>query len=214
MPRSPPRSRAIAFRRRDAAPVRLGLTASIAAGILAPVLAELQDRIKGLELSLRQAGTDALVDQLLNSQLDAAVLVEPEKLSERLNRWPLFAERYVVLCARTHRLANLAEVPLSALEDEPLLGRDNPGCDFAAALARFSAQAGFKPRIRHTAAGEDQIQAMASAALARRAVGTAPTPVGRPGRQAAGRDHRQPLDPARDRRRPAPGPGGPRPSSS
>ncbi len=159
------KEQAIAFRRRDAAPIRLGLTASIAAGILAPVLAELQDRVKGLELSLRHAGTDALVDQLLNSQLDAAVLVEPEKLSERLNRWPLFAERYVVLCARTHRLANLAEVPLSALEDEPLLGRDNPGCDFAAALARFSAQAGFKPRIRHTAAGEDQIQAMAAAAL-------------------------------------------------
>src|SRR5258706_8356261 len=80
------KEQAIAFRRRDAAPIRLGLTASIAAGLLAPVLAELQDRVKGLELSLRHAGTDALGDQPLNSPLDAAGLVEPEKLSGHLAR--------------------------------------------------------------------------------------------------------------------------------
>src|SRR4051812_19718789 len=100
------KEQAIAFRRRDAAPIRLGLAASIAATVIGPVLAELQARIAGLELSLRHAGTDTLVEQLLGSQLDAALLVEPDKLPERLNRWPPFAERYVVLCARGHRLAN------------------------------------------------------------------------------------------------------------
>lgn len=159
------KEQAIAFRRRDAAPIRLGLATSVSAGMLASVLGELQDHIKGLELVLRQAATDALVDQLLNSQIDVAVLVEPEKLSERLNRWTLFAERYVVLCARGHRLANLAEVPLSALEDECVLGRDSPGCDFAGALDRLAAGAGFKPRFRHVGGSEDHIQTMTAASL-------------------------------------------------
>jgi DNA-binding transcriptional LysR family regulator len=159
------KEQAIAFRRRDAAPLRLGLTRSVSAHLLAPVLGEVQARIAGLELGLRHDATEALVEQLLASQLDAAVLVEPDRLSERLNRWPLFAERYVVLCARSHRLANVSEVPVSALEDECVLGRDDPGCDFARALERLSQQAGFKPRIRHTGASEDHIQTMTAAAL-------------------------------------------------
>lgn len=159
------KEQADAFKRRDAAPIRLGIGASISAEIITPVLAEMHARIKELALALHHAGTDALIDQLLNSQLDAAVLIAPEKLPERLNRWPVFTEHYVVLCARNHRLANLGEVPVSALQEETVLHRSGAGCDFAGTLDRLSAAAGFKPRIRHTGSSESHIQAMAAATL-------------------------------------------------
>ncbi|MBI3512719.1 MAG: LysR family transcriptional regulator [Proteobacteria bacterium] len=159
------KEQAAAFKRRDAAPIRLGLGASISAGVIAPVLTEMQQRIKGLELMLQHAPTDMLVEQLLNSQLDVAVLVEPEKLPERLNRWPVLTERYVVICARGHRLANHETVPVSALQDESLLSRANASCDFGRILERLAAAAGFKPQIRHTASSEDHIQTMVAASM-------------------------------------------------
>jgi DNA-binding transcriptional LysR family regulator len=159
------KEQAAAFKRRDAAPIRLGLTASISAALIAPVLTEMQARIKGLALTLRHAATDALIDQLLNSQLDVALLIEPEKLPDRLNRWPILTERYVVVCARGHRLANLDAISIDALQDECVLSRANDGCDFAQALARLAAAAGFKPTLRHTGSSEDHIWAMAATAM-------------------------------------------------
>jgi DNA-binding transcriptional LysR family regulator len=159
------KEQAAAFKRRDSAPLRLGLGASIAAAVLAPVLGEMHQRIKGLALTLKQAGTDALIDQLLDGQLDVAVLVEPDRMPDRLNRWPMFAERYVVICARGHRLANHEAVPASALEDEILLGRDGAGCDFGRTLERLAGAAGFKPRLQHTGMTEDHVQTLVAASL-------------------------------------------------
>ena len=159
------KEQAAQFKRRDAAPIRLGLGASIAAAVLAPVLGEMQQRIKGLELNLQHAPTDKLIEQLLVSQIDAAVVVEPDRLPERLNRWPIFSERYVVICARGHRLANHQAVPIGALQEESLLARANPSCDFAQTLERLAAASGFKPQLRHIASSEDHIQTMAAAGM-------------------------------------------------
>ena len=48
------------------------------------MLAELQARLAGFELALRQAPTESLFQYLLDGEIDSAVLVENARLPERL----------------------------------------------------------------------------------------------------------------------------------
>ncbi len=156
---------AAAFKRREFSPLRLGLGITISARILRPALRELEDRVKGFELSIAEGGSAELCAKMLDGDLDAVVIVEPEKLPDRLNRWPLFEDRYVVLCAAGHRLAALAEIPVAELGDESVLMRASRGCDFEQALDRLCTEAGVKPRTRHTGSSDDHIQEMVRAGL-------------------------------------------------
>jgi DNA-binding transcriptional LysR family regulator len=156
---------AAAFKRREFSPLRLGLGTTISAQILRPALRELEDRVKGFELSISEGGSAELSAKMLDGDLDALVIVEPEKLPERLNRWPLFEDRYVVLCAAEHRLAALAEIPVAELGDESVLMRASRGCDFEQALDRLCTDAGVKPKTRHTGSSDDHIQEMVRAGL-------------------------------------------------
>ena len=95
-------------------------------------------------------------------ELDSAVLVEPAKPPERLQRWRLFADRYVVLIPLGHPLAEFHEIPLQALAAESLIGRKPPS-DIESALDRLSAGRG--PQPRHCCASEDQLRQMVAAGL-------------------------------------------------
>jgi LysR family hydrogen peroxide-inducible transcriptional activator len=156
---------AAAFERREFSPLRLGLGMTISAQILRSALRELEDRVKGFELSIAEGGSAELCAKMLDGDLDTAVVVEPEKLPERLNRWPLFEDRYVVLCLSDHRFATLSEVPVAALGGECVLVRAGRGCDFEHALDRLCTAAGVKPRARHTGSSEGHIEEMVRAGM-------------------------------------------------
>jgi LysR family transcriptional regulator, hydrogen peroxide-inducible genes activator len=140
-------AQAAAFRRRESEPLRLGIEVSLSTHVLAPVLGELQPRIGGFELGLVEAASPDLLERLMAGELDSAVLVDPEKSPERLERWRLFHERYVVLCPEGHRLAKLAAIPLGVLAKESLILRGAPDCDLDQALLRLSAAAGIEPSV-------------------------------------------------------------------
>jgi len=158
-------AQAAAFRRRDAAPLRLGLSTTISARALTPVLHELEDRIKEFELTLVEGITDELFAKMLDGELDAAVAVEPEKLPDRINRWPLFQDRYVVLCRTGHRFSNFGEIPASALAEECVLVRTDGRSDFEDLLGRLYPAANITTQMRHRGGTEDHILHMASAGL-------------------------------------------------
>ena|SRR5579859_212696 len=156
---------ASAFRRRDFSPLRLGLGMTISAQLLRPALRELENRVKGFQLSIDEGSSAELSAKMLDGELDAGVLVEPEKMPERLNRWPLFEDRYVVLCPVEHRFAAMGEIPVAALADESVLMRAGRGHDFEQALDGLCTEAGVKPKTRHTGSSDDHIQEMVRAGL-------------------------------------------------
>jgi DNA-binding transcriptional LysR family regulator len=158
-------AQAAAFKRRDSAPLRLGLSTTVSAHLLTPVLRELEDRIDGFELTLIEGTSDELFAQMLDGGIDTAVVVEPEKLPERVNRWLLFEDRYVVLYRSGHRFSDLDEVPVSALGDECVLVRSQRGCDLESALDRLCSAAGITPRAHHRGGSEDHVQHMVGAGL-------------------------------------------------
>ena len=159
------REQAVAFRKRDSSPVRLGLDSSLSAALLTPVVAELSRAVTALDLSIQQDGTTALVDRLLDGSADAALLVDDGRIAERVHRWPLFSEGYVVLCPADHPLAKLGAVPVAALAGQTLLMRDAEGCTLRAALERICAAGGVTPRVRLAASTGEQIVEMVKAGL-------------------------------------------------
>src|SRR5262249_5709912 len=158
-------AQAAAFRRREGKPLRLGVDSTLSARILAPVLGELRSRIADFEVGLAEATSSDLPPRLMAGELDSAVLVEPDDLSERLDRWRLFRERYVVLCPEGHPLAALAAIPLDVLARQSLILRGAPDCDLDRAVMRFSAAVGVEPKLRHRCAGEHQLREMVAAGL-------------------------------------------------
>jgi DNA-binding transcriptional LysR family regulator len=159
------KTQAVAFHRREAAPLRLGLDGSVSVAVLTPVLRELGERIAGFELDMRQHSTPALFELLLGGDIDAAVVDERDKVPDRLNRWVLLRERLKVLCAPCHPLSGLAEIPLAALAEVPILQRAAPECAYRRIVEALCAAAGIEPCFRHSATSEEQLHEMARAAL-------------------------------------------------
>lgn len=159
------RDQAAAFRRREAAPLRLGLDPAVPPAVVTPALRELGLRIPGFELEMRQHSTPELFDLLLQGELDAALIDDGPKMPERLNRWPLYQDRLVVLCAPGHALAELAEIPAAALAEAPVLQRAAPACAHVRVLDTLCGLSGFQPVLRHRASNEEQLHEMARAGL-------------------------------------------------
>src|SRR5258708_23229782 len=64
---------AIAFKRREFSPLRLGLGVSISAHILRPALRELEPRLQRLELSITEGGSTQLSGQMPDDDLHSVV---------------------------------------------------------------------------------------------------------------------------------------------
>lgn len=158
-------SQAAAFRRRETSPVRIGVADGLSPQLLTPVLRELTERLKGFEFSLSEGSAEDLAEQMLADQLDTALMAESDGLPERLNRWPLFEDRYGLLCPAGHPFAKLQEVPLPTLAAEPLLLPAAAGSHARQVLERVCAAAGIAPTLRQQGATFEAVQQLVAAGL-------------------------------------------------
>ncbi|MBV9252092.1 MAG: LysR family transcriptional regulator [Acetobacteraceae bacterium] len=157
------RSVAKSLRGEEVVPLRLGLCSLVTAAALVPVLRELIARFgDALELTVAQGTSEQLIEQLLRSEIDAALLPEPELDTERLNRWPLFEDGLVVLAPPGHRFAAYETVPVTEMDSEAVLAHPDDGCALRRALQRL--RCGREaPKVRHRAShGEDIVELVAA----------------------------------------------------
>jgi len=187
------REQALAFKRRETSPLRLGLDHSIAASVLTPVLSELASRIKGFELAMRQYSSVEICRLLLEGTIDAGLVVASD-IPERLNRWPLYREGLVVVCPPTHRFATSDQVALADLAQERLLRREIADCAISAALEAACAAGGLTLQIQHSGSHEDHLHEMVKASLGVAVAGDRqPVPPGLVARKLAGLPARRVL---------------------
>jgi DNA-binding transcriptional LysR family regulator len=115
------RDTAEALRRGGRHRIRLGLVPSLALAPFMPVLAEVTRLRDGVDVRVRRGGPDDLFAGLLEDELDAAIVADGARMPDRLHRWPLFEEGFVVATAPDHPFAALASVPPGRLADTAVL---------------------------------------------------------------------------------------------
>ena len=154
-----------AFRRRETSPLRIGLEQSVPAAVLTPTLTALRRRSESIELSLRQGTQLDLCERMLAGELDVALLIDGADLHERLHRWQMFCERYVMICPPDHRFGSRDSVEPADLADELLLLSEESSCPVRRFLFDMLQSAGVRPRGQHFATSQEQIVEMVRASL-------------------------------------------------
>ena len=157
------RVEAQSFQRLEKAPLVLGVMCTIGPRRLIGFFKGLEREVPTIEVSLREGPGDYILDQMLQGNLDLALLALPT-YPERLDARPLYAERYVVGFSDRHRFAALDQVPLRALNGEDYLNRAN--CEYPEYMAALHpGTEDLDLRIRYESEREDWIQAMILAGM-------------------------------------------------
>ncbi|MET4023781.1 LysR family transcriptional regulator [Bradyrhizobium sp. S3.2.12] len=155
------RLQARSYQKKTVARLKIGLVPSVSAALITELLLELARIIPNLRVDLCEADASGLVTMLLNGEINAALVGDAVELPERIDRWPLFEERCVLVLSRKHPMARHTVIPLVDLQEVVFLER--VGCDLA---ARFK-QACFVnhpgPKVMHRSDQERYLQQMASA---------------------------------------------------
>ncbi|HEV2678605.1 MAG TPA: LysR family transcriptional regulator [Aliidongia sp.] len=151
------------YKRRKIAPLQIGLAPSISATLIVEPLMEIARMIPGLQVEMIEAPTDELVELLLDGQVSAALVDDPEDLPERIDHWRLFEERYVVIASPSHPLAAHKSIPIEALAD--VIWLERVGCEVAGRLRRIDTARDLEPKIGHRGHQESHLQHMAAAGL-------------------------------------------------
>jgi DNA-binding transcriptional LysR family regulator len=155
------RLQAQGYQKKTIAPLKIGLAPSLSAALIMELLSELTRIIPDLRVDLREADANGLVAMLLDGEINAALVGDAVELPERIDRWTLFEERYVLVLSRKHPMARQTVIPLEDLQEAVFLER--VGCDIAGRFkqACFADHPG--PKVVHRSAQESHLQQMASA---------------------------------------------------
>jgi DNA-binding transcriptional LysR family regulator len=149
------------YQKRTIAPLKIGLIPTISAALLMEPLSELVRVIPNLRVDLHEADAEKLVAMLLDGEINTAIVGDVLEPPERIDRWTLFEERYVLVLDQRQPMASQSLVPLHALREIAFL--EWVGCDVAARFRQtcFADHAG--PIIVHRSAHESHLQQMAAA---------------------------------------------------
>ena len=122
----------------------------------------LRAEIPALELKLRDAPGKILVNEMMEGEIDIALVGLPA-LPERFDRKILYGERYVVAFARGHRFEKMNTVPLRELDQEDYLSRIN--CEFPDHFDALGTPKPYKVNIRYRSERETWIQSLILAGM-------------------------------------------------
>lgn len=147
------------FRDRGSSPLRIGLEQSLSASILMPVLAEVRRHCEQIELSLVQRPQADICQRMLDGGLDIALLLVRDDLPERMHRWRLFNELYVVICKGDHPFRQQAAVPVQSLAEENMLFVADANCPVLDLLKSQRVE----PHGRYFLDNQEQVVGMVSA---------------------------------------------------
>jgi DNA-binding transcriptional LysR family regulator len=159
------RTIAESFRRRDTSPLRVGLEFSIPAAVLTPAMMSLRGHNSDIELTLRTGSQADLCERILKSEIDLALLVDAPDVPDRLHRWKMFSERYVVVCEPEHRFKDQDTVAPEDLARECLLLFEDASCPVRKYLGDLWERNDLRPRRQHFGNSPDQLLEMVQAAL-------------------------------------------------
>lgn len=157
------RSIAREYQRKDNAPLKIGLTPCVSSNLLVAPLAEVAKHVPGIQIEILEEPVTKLIKLLFDGDISAAIAADATSLPERVDRWDLFDDRFQVLAAKDHPLADLDRIPLSALIDATWLERT--GCELTRKFWNQIFAEDRSPKVSHRSRYENHLQHMVEARL-------------------------------------------------
>src|SRR5438874_2288146 len=85
---------------------------------------ELGGLFAGLEMKLLRGTAEDVVELLKKGDAELAIAGTIEETWERLDKWPLFTERFQLLMNRQHPLAQRSQISINELREQKFLQRN------------------------------------------------------------------------------------------
>lgn len=117
------RELAMSMKKGDVASLRLALSHTFDINLLMPHLNEVRRRFDRLDCRLLRGTAPEVVDLLKNGDAELGLASDLGEGWDRLDRWPLFTEDFILLVNAQHRLVPRRSVELKELREERLLLR-------------------------------------------------------------------------------------------
>jgi DNA-binding transcriptional LysR family regulator len=157
------RSIAREYQRKDNAPLKIGLTPCVSSNLLVAPLAEVARHVPGIHVEIVEEPMPRLLELLFDGDISAALAADATALPERIDHWDLFEDRFLVLAAKDNPLADMDQVPMSALAEATWLERS--GCELTRKFWDLVFANGRSPKISHRSKQESHLQNMVQAGL-------------------------------------------------
>jgi DNA-binding transcriptional LysR family regulator len=122
------------------------------------------DRYPGIDVVMREATSDHMLEMLTSGELDAAFIQLPEHPPSGLVTELLHVEEFALVLGPDHRLAGRDEVPLAELAGEDWIVFTR-GTGIDSALRAACAAAGFEPHAKFESSALQTVRALAGAGL-------------------------------------------------
>jgi DNA-binding transcriptional LysR family regulator len=117
------RSLASAIKGGEVGSLRLALSRTVGLELLTGHLSELTRLFAGLEMKLLRGTAADVVELLKRGDAELAIAGTIDESWERLDKWPLFTERFQLLVSRKHPLAERKHISIDELRGQKLLQR-------------------------------------------------------------------------------------------
>src|SRR5215813_1416075 len=117
------RSLASAIKGGEVGSLRLALSRTVGLDLLTGYFSELARLFVGLEMKLARGTAADVVELLKKGDAELAIAGTIDQSWERLDKWPLFTERFQLLVNRKHPLAELSQINIGDLKGQQFLRR-------------------------------------------------------------------------------------------
>jgi len=118
------RSLASAIKGGEVGSLRLALSRTISLDLLTRYFSELSRVFAGLEMKLLRGTAEDVVELLKKGDAELAIAGRIDETWERLDKWPLFTERFQLLMNRQHTLAQRSQISIDELREQKFLQRN------------------------------------------------------------------------------------------
>jgi len=155
------RSLASAIKGGEVGSLRLALSRTVGLDLVTQHLSELARLFAGLEMKLLRGTAAEVLDCLKKGEAELAIAGTIGEAWERLDKWPLFTERFQLVLNRTHPLSERSLIDLDDLKDQRLLQRSY--CEDAGQTAELLRSHSLSPGSTHHVASDEDLLALIEA---------------------------------------------------
>ena len=157
------RELALSMKKGEVASLRLALSHTFDISLLMPHLNEVRRQFERLECRLLRGTAPEVVELLKSGDAELGIASDLGDGWDRLDRWPLFTEDFVLLVNAQHRLARSPSIELADLRQERLLLRSY--CEHAGATATLLRTHGLDVDHSFQIASESDLMSMLASDL-------------------------------------------------